>query len=120
MNRTSISFPDEIYAKLQKQAKEKKISIAKHIRNLIDIGFRVEEMSSKSTHENDQQSIQEQLDSIKDLVKKIMVPGFESLYLTRYIVSNMPEKNTGINEKMLENSRIKAASFVEGLIENSQ
>jgi hypothetical protein len=115
MDRITISFQPETYKKLQDNAENKKITINQYVRDLVDIGLRVEEAASKN--EGDKNSVSDKLDDIKDFIKKHMTASYENLYLTRYIVTKAAEKEQEENSTALQKSKDKSTSFVGGLFE---
>jgi hypothetical protein len=115
MNRISITFYEEVFSKLQKYADEKKISIAQFVREMVDIGLRVQEISNKNDQENKKDMVLEKLDEMQKLIKNNMISGYENLYLTRYSVLNLPEKSEEELDGVIEKAKIKSKAYIEGL-----
>ena len=88
MDRITISFQKETFDKLKENAEKKRILINQYVRNLVDIGFRVEEAASKNNGEIDKNSVSAKLDNIQNFIKKHLAASYENLYLTCHIVTN--------------------------------
>ncbi|CAN5423874.1 hypothetical protein BH10PSE19_BH10PSE19_16320 [soil metagenome] len=117
MNRISITFNDESYAKLQTQAEKKKISLAKYVRELVDIGLQVEEAASQNEdHKKLKKNEIDDLGELKELWKNNLIWTLESRYLSRYLVENIVGKEEEAIAKILEKAREKSRSFVAGLL----
>ncbi|CAN5419655.1 hypothetical protein BH10PSE19_BH10PSE19_00010 [soil metagenome] len=117
MNRISITFNDESYAKLQIQAEKKKISLAKYVRELVDIGLQVEEAASQN--EDNKKLKKNEIDALgelKELWKNNLIWTLESRYLSRYLVENIAGKEEEAIAKVLEKTKEKSRSFVAGLL----
>lgn len=119
MSKITIIFTEDIYQKLNDNAKNKKISTSQYIRNLIDVGLRVEEFSDKNEKGNDQNIMLEKLDEIHNFIKKGIISGCENLYLTRYSVLNLPGKSEEELDRVIEKAKIKSKAYVEGLSDKS-
>ena len=103
MNRISIGFYPETYTKLEKRAKEKRLTLAEYTRQIVELGLRLEEMSAKKEgEESNKDPLEQALNFLKKLAKKEFATAQETLYLTRYILGISPEKNQGDHAKMLE------------------
>ncbi len=113
MNQISISFDKPTEEKLRNRAKENDMTVAHYVRRLVDIGLRVEEMSSQEKPTTDDST---ELNDLKKLLHKDLISSYEILYLVRYILTKMPEDQTGKHDEILGKVKIKAQSFVEGLI----
>jgi hypothetical protein len=118
MNQISITFPKKTKEKLYQNAQQKEITIAQYIRDLVDIGLRVEEMSAQKKIDGDKpEPLMAELDLFKNLLKKDLVSSYEMLYLVRHILTKMPEKTAGELDAFAEEARIRSRSFVDGLFD---
>lgn len=119
MDRITIAFYPETFAKLTEGAAKKKTSIAHYVRELVDMGLKIEELSAKKDNEKpDKNAIETLLELQQSLLKKEFIANYESLYLTRYILANLPEKTPGDHQKMLDGAKLKAQSLLEILLED--
>lgn len=118
MNQISITFPKKTKEKLHQNAQQKEIAIAQYIRDLVDIGLRVEEMSAQKKTDGDKPDpLIAEFDLFKKLLQKDLVSSYEMLYLIRYILTKMPEKTPGEYHTFLDQAETKAQSFVAGLLD---
>jgi hypothetical protein len=117
MERLTISFYDEIAQKLNKRAAKKNISVAQYIRDLVNIGLRVEEMSEQKKSENDgNDPLQAELETLKKLQRKGLDSSYESLYIVRHILINLLEEDPKKHVEILDMAKVKSKSFVDGLL----
>lgn len=120
MERISIGFYPEIYTKLEKRADQKKLKLAQYIRQLVELGLRIEEMSEqKEGDKTDQNPIEKALAFQQKLLQKGFLSSHEALYLVRYMLPHLEEKNSGDHAKMLEAAKVKSQSLLEILIEEN-
>jgi hypothetical protein len=117
MIRISITFYDEVHEKLKDGANKKNVSLAQHIRELVEIGSRVEESAAKK-QDGDAGELNkiDNLNELKSLWKNSLSWGLETRYLIRYLVENMSEKNKDVIADILKKSTDKADSFVSALL----
>lgn len=72
MKRTTVTFYDEIYQKLENRAQENKTqSVAQCVRELVDLGIKIEEAASKSNGKDDKPDLLQAILEIKNLLKII-------------------------------------------------
>src|SRR5689334_15095393 len=121
MKQIPIGFDKKTEEKLRKNAKERDIALAQYVRNLVDIGLRVEEMSAKKeAGQDDKNGLEHELEFQKMLLQKGLSVHFETLYLIRYMLAHLPEEQPGDHNKMLDNAQIKSKSMVEKLLHESE
>lgn len=120
MERITIGFYPEIYEKLEERAKQKNLKVSQYVRQLVDLGLRIEEMSEqKSDNNTSTDPIEKALAFQQKLLQKEFLSSHETLYLVRYLLANSPEKNSGDHSKMLEAAKMKAQSLLEVLNEET-
>jgi hypothetical protein len=118
MKQICITFDDELQEKLRRNAKEKNTKLGQYIRNLVDLGLRVEEMSAQKKAEGDKPDpLTEEFALFKKLLQKNLVSSYEMLYLIRHILTKMPEKTPGEHRAFADQAETKAQSFVAGLLD---
>ncbi len=89
MERTTVTFYDEVYQKLKNRSKENgQIPVAQSIRELVDIGFRVEEAAKKSDSNDGENDLLEAISDIKNLLKNNLNWSLETRLLQRFLIEN--------------------------------
>lgn len=118
MNRISITFYEEIMDKLEERKQKKGLSsIAQCVRELVELGLKIEEAASNKNGEED--TINEELQAInelKKLLKNNMNWAMETRLLSRFLVENMPNSDKENNVEVLEKYKEKATAHVSGLL----
>jgi len=117
MERTTVTFYDEVYKKLKiRSDKNGQIPIAQSIRELVDIGFRVEEAASNNESDNSGNDLVEMFSAIKNLLITNLNWSLETRLLQRFLIENnlCPEKSELI-EALTKYKEI-ALSHVDKLI----
>src|SRR5687767_14866146 len=113
MERITISFYEEIYEKITQRAQMKRMRVASYVRQLVELGLRIEEMSEQKQSDNTRPDpVEEALALQQKLLQKEFISSQETLYLVRYILANIPEKNAGDHAKMLEAAKAKAQAVL--------
>src|SRR3990167_7837823 len=111
MRRINVTLYDEIYEKLEARAKKNgSKSISQQIRDLIDLGLKVEAAAQQSG-EDDREFTQEK---IFGMLKKNMIWALETRLLARYIVDQLPNADKQNSLEILEKYKEKANHYVEG------
>jgi len=113
MERITVSFHDELYKTLEKNSEQKKIALAKYVRDLVEIGLRIEEMTAES---DEKKSGLNGLDAIKKMLESDLKATQEILYMTRYIIVNLPNGNAQKHDEIRSEARVRAKAFVEGML----
>ena len=114
MSQISISFDPKTEERIRKNAQISDMTVASYVRKLVDIGLRVEEMSAHSEGgQPDENSI---LAELKKLACRSLTANFETLYLQRYLLTQLPEEKAGTHNEMLDKAKLKAQSYVDGLL----
>jgi|SRR5579872_5806562 len=89
MERTTVTFYDEVYQKLKNRSKKNgQIPVAQSIRELVDIGFRVEEAAEKSDSNDGGNDLLEAISDIKNLLKNNLNWSLETRLLQRFLIEN--------------------------------
>lgn len=113
MKRITIGFDNDTYKILQEHYEKTGININEYVRDLVDIGLRVEAMNADS---DEKKSGLEDLDVILKMIKAGLQSNQETLYLVRYIISNLPNHSTQKNEEIRSEAKIKAETYVDGIL----
>ena len=117
MTRINVTFYDEIFEKLQTRTKNKKCgSIAQSIRELIDLGFRVEDAANQ---ENTTESEPNDLNFITDILKNNMRLTVESLLINRQLIQEILEKNNDESTEILRKCKEQALMHVKKMFSES-
>jgi len=117
MQRISIAFYDEIHAKLTERAKQKNISIAQYVRDLVGIGLRVEAMTEqKDTTNSSDEKLNSEMSAYKKLIRRDLDSSYETLYIVRHILINLLEEDPDKHAEILNTAKVKSRSFVDGLV----
>lgn len=96
MERTTVTFNDEIYQKLKIRSENNgHIPVAQSIRELVDIGFRVEEAASKNESNGSDNDLMEMFAIIKNLLINNLNWSLETRLLQRFLIEKnlSPEKS---------------------------
>ncbi len=117
MNRINVSFYDETYEKLEERRKVNEgKSIAHCIRELVDLGFKVEESAKKNTEDHGKNDVVTMLTDLKKQMKNNLSWLLETRLLVRYIVENFPESEKAENVEILKKYKEKAVTHVEKML----
>jgi hypothetical protein len=124
MPRISITFYKDVFNQLQGNATQKQISIAHYVRDLVDIGLRVEEAAAKNAYaDGSQKSEIDELGDLKKLWENDLSWLLESLHLIRYLIRHLvhneklsPEENRHHTDGIINKAKDKAQSYVNGLL----
>lgn len=116
MPRISATINVETSIKIHENAINKKKSHAQYIRELIDVGLRIEELSIQRTTNGETKSSDLDNDNVDSLIKTLLKInlrcGVESLTLTRCLVDGL------LSEKSMEYlsaAKQKSEVYVDGL-----
>lgn len=113
MKRINVTLYDEVYETLEARAKKNgSKSISQQIRELIDLGLKVE-AAAQQTGEDDSGFNQEKM---FDMLKKNLIWGLETRLLARYMVEQSPNADKQNNLEILEKYKEKANHYVEGML----
>jgi len=100
MIRTTITFQDETYKKIEDRTMQKGMnSIAHCIRNMVDICFKIEEAALKSDEDESDTDLLQAILELKTLLKSNLNWSLETRFLVRFLVENQP---SGSKEKKIE------------------
>ncbi len=117
MKRPTITFTDEIYAKLESRMSQKGLkSISECVRELVDLGLRIEESSAKNTEKEDEIDVLSQVLELKNLLKNNLIWSLESRLLARLLVENNSKDTKENKIAILEQYKNKAQSYVDELV----
>ena len=113
MNRINVSFYDETYEKIEARMKSNSVkSIAHCVRELVDIGLKIEEAAQK----NSQNQQEDQSEKLMEMLKNNLIWMLETRLLTRYMVEKLPEKNGDNSRDILDSYKDKSISYVNGML----
>lgn len=118
MKQIPIAFDKQTEEKLRNNAKIKELKLAQYIRQLVDIGLRVEEIAEKKESEGNKEEhteMEKLLETQQTLIQKGLISTYEILYLIRYILTTLPEHELDAHNKIFDQSQIKAKQLVENL-----
>jgi hypothetical protein len=122
MTRLSITFYNDIFNQLQEKAVQKHIPIAHYVRDLVDIGLRVEEAAAQKKYgDNNHKSEVDELGDLKKLWENDLSWLLEALYLIRYLIRHLPHSEELLPEDknqtddIISMAKNKAQSYVNGL-----
>jgi len=112
MYQTSINFEPALAAQLKQQAHKHKLSFSCYIRQLVDPGLQAER-NQQTLRINPLSE-----DRLSALHKRTLQASLETLYLTRFITSQIgPDFDAALDRKNFQTARNKALSVVETLLE---
>jgi 3'-phosphoadenosine 5'-phosphosulfate sulfotransferase len=118
MNRITVTFYDEIIEKLELRTKGKGVKSISHcIRELVDLGFKVEEAAEKNSNKTNK--VDEIIDSLSEVQKHLknnLNWSLETRLLTRYMVENLPKNQKDDHLLILAQYKEKAISHVDKLL----
>lgn len=113
MKRLNVNFYDEIYEHLEIRAKKNRSkSIAQQVRELVDLGLKVEAAAQKSGDG----SADDSSEKLIKMLKQNLIWMLETRLLSRHLVEKLPNENNQINLDLLETYKEKANNYVEGLV----
>lgn len=114
MKRINVSFYNETYEKLERRMQEKGgKSVANGIRELVDLGFKVEEAAKRNEGGNPET---DNLVMLLKFAKNNLLWSLEILFLVRHFIQAMPDQQGG---KALEKYKESAASYIQGMCHES-
>lgn len=113
MERTTITFYNETYDYLKSRAKKQgNQSIAQAIRELVDIGIKVEK-ASQSDDKNNKNSLQYLMENFKEMLKLNMSWGLETMLLSRVLVTHHDSLSEDEKYQALASSKEKAEQHIK-------
>lgn len=113
MKRINVTFYDETYEHLEARAKKNgSKSIAEQIRDLVDLGLKVE-AAAQQNGEAERDFGQEK---ILEMLTSNLVWSLETRLLTRYLVERLPDADKQNHLEVLEKYKEKASHYVEGML----
>jgi len=117
MVRTTITFHDQVYKKIETRTNEKGMqSIAHCIRNMVDICFKIEEAALKSDEKEGESDLLQTILELKNLLKTNLNWSLETRLLTRFLVENQPSGSKEKKIEILEKYKESASSHVNDLL----
>lgn len=118
MRRITVTFPDDDFEALQRQAAKKSISLAHYLRELVDIGRQVEEATAQQSALGDAKPTSSHLKDPKELWKNSLLSVLESRYLIRYLVDHLDGQSSEKRDAVLNAVKEKAHTLVTELLGN--
>lgn len=117
MKRTTITFYDEAYQKLEDRVQRKGLqSVAQCVREMVDLTFKIEEAASKSNEKEDEMDLLQVVLELKNLLKNNLNWSLETRLLTRFLVESQPDGSKEKKIEILEKYKESASNYVKGLI----
>ena len=112
MERINISFSKEVYEKLEarRHAMGQK-SLAEGVRELVDLGLKIEESAKKNNDKEDENDIK----LLREMIKNNLIWSMETRLLTRFLVENSAPSNQEKMLEILDKYKEKATDHVKGL-----
>lgn len=111
MKRINVTFYDEIYEKIAARAeKNRSKSIAEQVRELVELGLKIEAASENQNTEN-------QSEQMLSMLKNNLIWSLETRLLARYLVERLPEIDKQNHIEILDKYREKASDYVEGMLD---
>lgn len=116
MKRINVSFDEETFEVLSKRAeKNGGRPIAHEIRELVDLGLKVEAAAQK----NGDNTVDDILEKLVEMMKNNLTWALETRLLARYLVERLPNSEQGNHIEILEKYKEKANHYVEGMLRES-
>src|SRR3990167_3682888 len=111
MKRLNVNFYYEIYENLEARAKKNNSkSIAQQVRELVDLGLKVEAVAQK----NDGDGTSDISEKLLQMLKQNLIWALETRLLSRHLVEKLSTENNQINANLLETYKEKANNYIEG------
>ncbi len=116
MKRITVTFYDEINAQLEERAKRNGLdSVSQCVRELVELGLRVEAAAEKSETENEEDETKKLLDELKIFMKSNLTWSLETRLLTRFLVEKHPSELSDNKTEILQKYKASANDYIEGL-----
>ena len=113
MKRINVTFYDETYAHLEARAKKNgSKSIAEQIRDLVELGLKVE----AAAQQNGGGASDLEQKKMLDMLKNNLIWSMETRLLARYLVERLPDDDGQKHLDLLEKYKEKANHYVEGMM----
>lgn len=117
MKRINVTLYDEVFAEIDNRTKENKCSsIAQSIRELIDLGRKVEKAAKQENEENDTPS---ELFFISETLKNLMRWTLESLLISRQVMLKLHDENPDETEMLIKKCKEQAVNYTKKMFEES-
>lgn len=116
MKRITVTFYDEINVQLEERAQKNGLdSVSQCVRELVELGLRVEAAAEKSVVENEENETKKLLDELKSHMKNNLTWALETRLLTRFLVENNNTDSRESRTEILQKYKASAADYIEGL-----
>ena len=111
MKRINVTFYDEIFERLEVRTNEKKCgSLAQSVRELIDLGLRIEEAAnSKNEDKNESDGLSFMIDVMKNNLKWTL----ETLLISRQMIEQLSDGDNENSDEMLKKCKEQAINHVK-------
>lgn len=117
MERTTITFYDETYQQLKIRAqKNGNQSIAHCVRELVELGLKIEKAASESEDSPAKNGFENMLFELKTLLKSNLSWSLETRLLSRFLIENQPNIGKEKQAEVLEKYKESAQNYVNGLV----
>jgi predicted CopG family antitoxin len=114
MKRINVTFFEETYEKLEERMKKNgDKSIANSIRELVDLGLKIEEAARKNQGNH---GAEEDSRELIAMLKKNLIWSLETMFLARHMVSGMPVNKAAGETNILEACKDRASNYVMGML----
>ena len=116
MERTTVTFNDEVYQKLKIRSENHgQIPISQSIRELVDIGFRVEDASNKNDKNDQENDLINTLFELKNLLINNSKWSLETRLLQRFLIESHPGLNKSELAEALTKYKDIAVNHIDAL-----
>ncbi len=116
MKRITVTFYDEINVQLEERAKKNGLdSVSQCVRELVELGLKIEAAAEKSVEQTDENDIKKSLDELKNYIKSSLTWSLETRLLTRFLVEKHPGEMAEDKSEILQKYKASASNYVEGL-----
>ena len=114
MKRINVTFFDETFEKLEERMKKNgDKSIANGIRELVDLGMKLEAAADKFDGKSNGK---DDLAALIDMLKNNLIWSLETRLLTRHLVEKIPSTEEGSDTNILEKCKERASNYVMGML----
>lgn len=116
MKRITVTIYDEINEKLEARTKKNGLeSVSQCVRELVELGLRIEAAAEKSGEQNDENDLKKSLGELKNYLKSNLTWALETRLLARFLVEKHPGEMVEDKSEILQKYKASASHFVEGL-----
>lgn len=115
MKRINVTLYDEVFEEIDGRTKERKCgSIAQSIRELIDLGIKIEKAAKQN---NEQNEAPNELQFISETLKNMMRWTLESLLISRQLLMKFHDDNPDEAELLIKKCKEQAINHSKKMFE---